>query len=118
MQKVIIKPEGKKHFKLACSYEYRCKLGFVKIPEGYVSNGADVPRVFWWLFAPYSPEYISAVFIHDFLCEKNKRKFADAMLREAMLEIGVSKLKVWVFYEFCKTYHRAMSFLKIQPKYE
>lgn len=41
---------------------------YVTIEAGFVYNGADVPRVVWWLIPPHG-KYCRAVQLHDKLCE-------------------------------------------------
>lgn len=94
-------------------YEYESSFGIISIPKGFVTNGANIPRIFWSLFPPNSPEYISAATIHDFLClnayKDNKNyasfRFADEVFYECLKELKVSKYKAWLFYTFCKVYH-------------
>lgn len=105
IRRPILKPVGKDRFELVEPYEWRN----VHIPRGFRTNGADIPRVFWSLYPPNSPEYLSAVVIHDYLCEKAtcKRDFlrADLALRRAMLDLGVRRSKAWVFFVACRLYH-------------
>lgn len=44
------------------------KLSVVKIPRGYLTDGATVPRVFWGLVPPWG-KYGQACVLHDYLCE-------------------------------------------------
>ena len=39
----------------------------ITIPEGYVSDGATIPRIAWWLMGgKLSLDYIRAAFVHDY----------------------------------------------------
>lgn len=49
----------------------------VCVKRGFVSNGASVPRMLWWLLPPFHPDYIIACFTHDYLCDKEQYKKAD-----------------------------------------
>ncbi|WP_141093174.1 DUF1353 domain-containing protein, partial [Campylobacter hyointestinalis] len=66
--------------------------------------------VFWSIFPPNSPEYISAVVMHDWLCDNAKSKadykYADKMLYEMMIALEVSKWKCKVFYLACRVWHK------------
>ena len=106
MDRVIVKPFSKDSFELIVEYSYNG----INIPAGYTTNGADIPRAFWWAFPPNSPEYLSAVVVHDYLCEKAKNKNdklkADKVFYTALRELGVSWLKARLFYHSCYFYHK------------
>ena len=128
MDRVIVKPVGKDKFEV---YEDYCYQG-ICVPKGFITNGADIPRILWNIFPPNSPEYLSAVVIHDFLCanairfgyvigdgvfqivkdssvcpdSKISYQVADKIFYEAMIEIGVSRWKAKLFYVCCSIYHR------------
>ncbi|MGP1484757.1 MAG: DUF1353 domain-containing protein [Campylobacter sp.] len=111
VKRPLLKPFDKDKFELMQDYEIDpANLGLnakkIKIPKGYKTNGANVPRLFWCIFAPNSPEYLSAVLVHDFLCDEAELKFksdkkhgrylfavADAVLRQMMSELGVKRWK-------------------------
>jgi len=40
----------------------------LEVPEGYLTDGASVPRSLWRLFPPHGP-YSRAAFFHDLLCD-------------------------------------------------
>lgn len=90
----------------------------IHIYRGYQTNGADIPRLFWRLYPPYSPEYMPAVVIHDFLCDKaietakdkkelqEKFLYADNAFREILERLNISKSKVKVFYNAVRLWHK------------
>jgi hypothetical protein len=41
----------------------------VTIPAGYVSDGATVPRIFWWFMPPWGHRGTRAALVHDYLLE-------------------------------------------------
>lgn len=105
MDRVVVQPIDKDKFRVYENYFYK----EVCVPKGFVTNGADIPRVLWSIFPPNSPEYLSAVVIHDYMCAKRDvftYKEADKVFYEAMIEIGVSKWKAKLFYICCSSYHR------------
>jgi hypothetical protein len=55
-------------FFLLEEYKYRG----VRIPIGYTTNGADIPRIFWSFVPPFKPKFLPAVLVHDFLIETAK----------------------------------------------
>lgn len=113
MNRVVLKPFDKDKFELIESYSYECGFGVVNVPQGYKTNGANIPRMFWSIYPPNSPEYLSAVVIHDYLCDKayqNNKNYEDFILADniffiALKELGVDRFKSALFYLSCKTYH-------------
>ena len=89
----------------------------IVIHRGYETNGADIPRLFWRLYPPYSPEYMPAVVIHDFLCDRaideyankadlrEKFLYADNVFREILEKLNISKSKVKLFYNAVRLWH-------------
>ena len=102
IKRPILKPYSKDRFELVEDYRY----GDVIVPKGYKTNGANVPRLFWSIFPPNSPEYLSAVLAHDYLCDKGFYKLADETLKEMMSELGVAKWKIYCFYYACRVWHK------------
>ncbi|WP_169780208.1 DUF1353 domain-containing protein [Campylobacter curvus] len=102
IKRPILKPFSKDKFELVQEYQYKDII----VPIGFKTNGANVPRIFWSIFPPNSPEYLSAILVHDYLCEQREFRKADETLREMMSELGCSKLKVWIFYTACRIYHK------------
>lgn len=128
VKRPLLKPFDKDKFELMQDYEYQTDFlqireasepKLVQIPKGYKTNGANVPRLFWCIFAPNSPEYLSAVLVHDFLCDEAELKFksdkrhgrhlflfADAVLKQMMGELGVKRWKFQCFYYACRAWHK------------
>lgn len=102
IKRPTLKPFGKDRFELVEEYRYKGIL----VNVGYKTNGADIPRIFWSIFPPNSPEYLSAIIVHDYLCDKSSYKLADAVLKTMMSELGVAKWKVYAFYFACRLYHK------------
>lgn len=70
------------------------KMSTVKVPRGYLTDGATVPRAFWSLVPPWG-KYGQACVLHDYLCEYPfyddgqhrviiERKEVDQIFNEAM----------------------------------
>ena len=109
LDRVVVQPIDKDKFRVYKDFSY---LG-VDVPKGFVTNGANIPRIFWSIFPPNSPEYLSAVVLHDYMCNNVKLygyEKADRYFYEAMIEIGVSTWKAKLFYTCCKYYHFLCSF--------
>lgn len=47
---------------------YENSTDYVDVPDGYLSDGATVPRCLWWLIPPWG-EYSQNVILHDYLCD-------------------------------------------------
>lgn len=84
---------------LAFRYFTSYESGTVKIPAGFLSDGASIPRAFWSIFSPFG-EYLRAAIVHDFLYSKDSddlfpcnRKTADLIFKEAMFNIGIGWLQ-------------------------
>ena len=105
MERVKVYPIAKDKFRTVEPYIFRDII----VSKGFRTNGANIPRIFWSFFPPNSPEYLSAVVLHDYMCKNVELygyKKADRYLYEAMIEIGVSKWKAKLFYTCCKYYHK------------
>ena len=75
----------------------------VTVPAGYESDGASIPRPFWWLTGPpIRDKHIVPAVVHDYLCDtardRSERLIADAVFRKLLVEAGVSKWKQVVFW--------------------
>lgn len=120
LKRVIVKPFDKDRFEVVENYEFELNVTKGIIEQGYKTDGASIPRIFWSLYPPYKSEYFTACVIHDWLCSKamheksikNAYKIADLALKEAMLILGVSKFTTYAFYYWCKYYHILKCYLK------
>lgn len=80
----------------------------VRVPAGFLSDGASIPRAFWSFASPIG-RHAQAAILHDYLCEtltilvdgtpeKITRKEADVIFKESLLVLGVSKTKAQIMY--------------------
>ena len=74
----------------------------IRVPTGYRTDFASVPRLFWRLFPPYG-RYARATVVHDWLCDLLGKsgvdsKLAAAIFLEAMLAAGVPGWKAAIMY--------------------
>jgi len=82
----------------------------IYIEAGFKSNGASVPRLFWWLLPPFHPDYIEACFVHDKFCDMQKYRQADKLFNALLKEHPRSKkyrrvlfvggVKLWHFIAY------------------
>ncbi len=72
-------------------------LGYVRVPTGFVSDGASVPQALWSIYPPFG-KYLEAAVIHDYYCVLGNKGespidsvTAAKLFREVMQVCGVSK---------------------------
>jgi hypothetical protein len=72
----------------------------VRVPAGFVTDLASIPRVFWSVLPP-AAAYAYAAVVHDYLYwfQPCARAHADNVLRAGMIELRVSRSKVLVIYK-------------------
>lgn len=113
IKRPILKPYSKDRFELVEPYSVTMPIFSelveeitVEVPKGYKTNGANVPRILWSIFPPNSPEYLSGVIAHDYLCDAKLYALADEALRHIMANLGVAKWKIYCFYYACRVWHK------------
>ena len=70
-----LQPTNNNRFVLLEEYRYRS----VKIPVGYQTNGADIPRAFWIIVPPFKPKILPAVLVHDFIFQMETREYYETL---------------------------------------
>jgi hypothetical protein len=86
--------EGRTTAILAEGFAYRhpASGGELKVPEGFITDFASIPRLVRGLFPSFG-RHAKAAVLHDWLYlvgEPGKRAFADRIFLDAMEELGVS----------------------------
>lgn len=104
-------------WKLTSPFDYHLGsptgLDFVRIPAGFLTDFASVPRFFWRIFPP-TGQYGKAAVVHDWLYQNRvvivewpdghkttrlvERSEADGVLYEAMGVLGVDRFTRWGIY--------------------
>lgn len=114
MLKFLDHANGNKHFELIEPFEYDVNhLGsddIVSVPEGFQTDFASVPCLFWPILPPVG-RYSKAAVIHDYLCAQceeynyqydrydiKTRKQADEIFLEAMTILEVKPWKRRVMF--------------------
>lgn len=87
----------------------------VTVPAGYITNGADVPRIFWSIYPPNKSDFFPAVIIHDYLCDLGLYKKADEYFKEILESLGARDRDIFVLYRSVVFYHR-VRYYKIYDK--
>ena len=59
----------------------------IKIPKNYVTNGANIPRIFWSIIPPFYPLYLNAVVVHDYYCDLEYYSLADYYFKLLLLSV-------------------------------
>ena len=81
-------------------------FGNITVPKGYITNGADIPRIFWSFIPPNKSDILPAVILHDYLCDKEEYKTADRVFERALWFCKVDKKIVVAMVKAVKLYHR------------
>lgn len=99
-----------KAFKLLEGFEYyreNNKNDIIKVPVGFETDFASVPRIFWSIFPPQGAgkkqDYCKPSVLHDFLYDTTcaipmSRKEADDIFFEAMSALKVNKACKYILY--------------------
>lgn len=64
---------------------------FIKVPAGFVTDFASIPRAFWNILPPWG-KYGKAAVLHDYMykVQEFSRSFCDDILDESMEALGVN----------------------------
>jgi len=99
---VIVQPLKGDKYKLLEDFQYKTVL----VPKGYKTNGANIPRLFWAIYPPNKSDFLPAVIIHDYLCDKEEYKKADDLFEECLRELGVTSFDLTVLVKSVRIYHK------------
>ena len=78
----------------------------VVVPKNFKTNGADVPRLLWSIYPPNKSDFLPAVIIHDYLCEKGEYKKADDLFEECLELLGVRSRDRFILTKSVRLYHK------------
>lgn len=80
-------------------FEQNGKVKNLKIPKGFITDFASVPKILFSIFPPIG-RYNKATIIHDYLYSKKvlPRKTADLYFLQAMQVLGVSKWRRYAMF--------------------
>lgn len=102
MKTLNLEPISGNRYRLLAPFRYKN----VQVPAGFVTNGANIPRLLWSIWPPNKSDFMKAVVIHDYLCDLEKYRLADDLFKEAIQENGASRFTAWAFYTSVDLYHR------------
>lgn len=104
---LVIAPTGteEKTWALVNPFRYITSNGLLTIfvPEGFTTDFASIPRLFWNILAPMG-NYGEAAIIHDYLYSKGilPKSEADNIFLEGMETLGVGRIKRTIIYNAVK----------------
>ena len=118
-KRVVVKPFDKYKFEVAEDLKISLNCIDFTIPKGYTTDGASVPRIFWSLYPPYKPQWLTACVIHDYLCSQATHardkyeayKLADLAFKESLEYLNVNKITIFIFYHWCDKLHKLRNLL-------
>ena len=113
-KRVAVKPFDRYKFEVIEPLSVNLDIIKFIIPKGYTTDGASVPRIFWSIYPPYKPEWLTACVIHDYLCSQathaqDKYKayeLADLAFKESLKYLNANKTTIFIFYHWCDKLHK------------
>ena len=98
---IKIEKVNSREYKLTESIEVVVNKSRITVYEGFIFDGASVPRVLWNIIgSPFTGKYTLASLIHDALyrSESLKRKECDEIFLEIMKKSNVNYIKRYAMY--------------------
>jgi len=102
---------GGRKIRLIEEYVEPTPIGDIKIPIGFETDGASIPRPLWPIFGPpIAGPYLRAAVVHDWLCDEAVRNndYSARLLSDAVFFFilyrtpGVPKWKRTIMYLFVR----------------
>ena len=84
----------------------------VKVPKGFVTDGATIPRIFWPVLPPVH-KYFPAAIVHDYLLTVLSRDEADKQFNEALKHLEITKARRYAMYGAVRLYAKWQEFLNL-----
>ncbi len=80
----------------------------VLVPEGFVTDLASIPRIFWSLI-PRDGPYIYSAIVHDYLywTQAQTRSRSDLIFRYSMEDFGIDESKIAAIYNAVRSFGRS-----------
>ena len=98
---ILVKPMADNKYQIAKDIIYKD----IVVPKGYETNGANIPRLFWFFIPPFKPKYLPAVIVHDYLCDLEEYHLADTYFEEILFSIEKS-IETKAMVSSVKLYHK------------
>lgn len=112
----LIKVEkiGSRNWRLLAKY----KTPYGDVPEGFLSNGASSPRLFWAVISP-ATRYFEASVLHDYLLQVHKNdpevvtlEVCNKSFYQCAKDYGANPLVAYVAYKLVSAYTHFKKFIK------
>lgn len=96
-----IRAAGPSTWRLDGEWVYNGPREVITVPDGFETDGASVPRIFWWFCPPIQPRYLAAALIHDYLYSTKEltRKECDIVFYRVMIEDGEQLFRAYIMYK-------------------
>lgn len=97
----MFKKISQKKIKLLKNLHLNYKGIKVVIPKGFKTDGASIPRVFWWFGKPFDGDTLIPAVCHDWLYQKTDipRLICDLIFLDMMKMDGVGLIKRWTYFK-------------------
>lgn len=83
---------------------WRVTEPFLRVPAGFISDGASVPRPLWWFLDPAGEAFEAAV-VHDYRIPRDPSKYkieSHKEFRRILIAYNVKPWKAWIaFFVVC-----------------
>ena len=99
---LVLTPCNKHRYRLQQDYCYK----EVTVPKGYLTNGANIPRVFWSFYPPNLSDIMEAVVVHDYLCDLEHYEKADKYFKELLELSDIKRVSVLILWGAVRIYHK------------
>jgi hypothetical protein len=102
ISKLLVKDLMNGKFELISDYIYQIENYVIRVPQGFVTDYASIPRIFRPIVLPYG-KHSGASVVHDYLYSKDcdldiERKKADKIFLEILKEEGVNPILARLMY--------------------
>jgi hypothetical protein len=102
----ITKKTGRQEWEVVDGFDYHvgslASTWVIRVPAGFRTDGASVPRLFWFLWPPFGGDYDQAAALHDYLYRTQfkflERVVCDAIFVEAMKALNTSARARWCIF--------------------
>lgn len=90
------------HYKLIAEFAFESEAAerIIRVPAGFITDFASIPRFFWRLLPP-TGQYGKAAVVHDYLYSTHlvSKAIADKVFLEGMLVLEVPPWKARLMYQ-------------------
>ncbi len=106
MSSIVVQKLHKRKWQVVSDFE---SYG-VTVPKGFVTDGASVPRIFWWFLDP-ATEAFEAAIVHDYLLQTSQPNAHKEFYRQ-LRKYSVALYKAYPAFLAVQTFHFIKSLFK------